>query len=436
LQEQHPFATAIGEAMPSMAVPAGGGLKAMMLAGGIPGALEYGDAEERATKGIAGAIGGGLGYGVSKGLQALAQPFDKVKSATRDTLVKLFEDKNIPVSTAQRSGNKSLKWLDATLDDLTFSSGPQQEAKQAQRAAFNREVSKTYGDNTAELTHEARNAAKQRIGASFEDLSNRNRLNFTNQTLNDVAKHQFDAERFAATRDDKALINNLWDDILSKVEPDGTISGRAYKEFDSKVGKKIKGVSSGDLRSYLGVMRDILRNAMDDSISSADQEAWKTARKQYANLQIVSDVAKNDPLGNVSAAGLLQRVNQQSPIAKFHGGGELGDLARAGKELLSPMSNSGTAPRSYWTKALTGESLLGMGVAGGLIDPVTALTVGAGGALLPIGLQKGAQSAMWGGPLSKYLENGLINLSPGTKNALNRLGQGAGVAASRRLIDQ
>jgi hypothetical protein len=62
LRELRPWATGIGEAVPSMVVPMGGAatmvgnVGRMALAGGLPGALEYGSAEERAQRGIIGGL--------------------------------------------------------------------------------------------------------------------------------------------------------------------------------------------------------------------------------------------------------------------------------------------------------------------------------------------------------------------------------------------
>jgi hypothetical protein len=67
LQEQHSVATAIGESLPSMAIPVGGGatLGATALrlaaAGALPGALEYGSAGDRAGRAALGATAGVVG---------------------------------------------------------------------------------------------------------------------------------------------------------------------------------------------------------------------------------------------------------------------------------------------------------------------------------------------------------------------------------------
>lgn len=67
LQEQHPYATAMGEALPSMAIPVGGAagvggnLLRLGAAGALPGALEYGTAGERLGRAATGAAAGVIG---------------------------------------------------------------------------------------------------------------------------------------------------------------------------------------------------------------------------------------------------------------------------------------------------------------------------------------------------------------------------------------
>lgn len=64
LKEARPFATSIGESIPSMVIPAGGGATLganalrMAAAGAIPGAMEYGTAGERGGRALLGAVSG------------------------------------------------------------------------------------------------------------------------------------------------------------------------------------------------------------------------------------------------------------------------------------------------------------------------------------------------------------------------------------------
>jgi len=66
LKDARPWATGIGEAAPAMVLPGGGAATLwgnagrMALAGAVPGALEYGSAEERAKRGAMGAAAGAV----------------------------------------------------------------------------------------------------------------------------------------------------------------------------------------------------------------------------------------------------------------------------------------------------------------------------------------------------------------------------------------
>jgi hypothetical protein len=83
LQELHPFATGVGEALPSMVVPLGAGATAvgtaarMAAAGGVPAALEYGTPEERLKRGAVGAVAGAAlpaAVAVGKTAKSLVEP--------------------------------------------------------------------------------------------------------------------------------------------------------------------------------------------------------------------------------------------------------------------------------------------------------------------------------------------------------------------------
>lgn len=92
LQEARPWATGIGESLPSAVLPAGGAATLwgnagrMALAGALPGALEYGSAGDRAIRGAVGAASGAvvpvLGAGV-KTATAFAEP---LFNAGRETI--------------------------------------------------------------------------------------------------------------------------------------------------------------------------------------------------------------------------------------------------------------------------------------------------------------------------------------------------------------
>lgn len=90
LQDAHPLATGVGEALPSLVIPAGGAATAagavgrLALAGAVPGALEYGSVGERAGRAAAGAaanVAGGVL--LPKAVQAVTTAVPAVGRAVR-----------------------------------------------------------------------------------------------------------------------------------------------------------------------------------------------------------------------------------------------------------------------------------------------------------------------------------------------------------------
>jgi hypothetical protein len=72
----------------------------------------------------------------------------------------------------------------------------------------------------------------------------------------------------------------------------------------------------------------ILRDALDNSISPADKQAWQTANQQYANLKTIRDLVTKDQVnGNISPSALLGRVTASGAKKEAVASGRAGDLA-------------------------------------------------------------------------------------------------------------
>lgn len=98
LQAAHPVATAVGEALPAMVIPAGGGATLagtaarLAAAGAIPGALEYGTPTERLERAAGGAVAGVAGgVVVPKVIQAVAQAVPAIGRTARAVVEPLTE---------------------------------------------------------------------------------------------------------------------------------------------------------------------------------------------------------------------------------------------------------------------------------------------------------------------------------------------------------
>lgn len=182
------------------------------------------------------------------------------------------------------------------------------------------------------------------------------------QNGNIVFTPRLQSELLAIRENAPPAVQSAIDKIAGSISKNDVLSipGQSYRELDSAIGRQARGTSNGDLRYQLGQLRDTLRGAMDESISPADQEAWNALRNQYANLMTIAPVAARNEAGNVSPAALLQAVNSGSKTARFTGGGQLGELARAGRAVLEDkLPNSGTAARIL--AATAPGALIGVG---------------------------------------------------------------------------
>lgn len=95
-----------------------------------------------------------------------------------------------------------------------------------------------------------------------------------------------------------------------------------------------------------------MQGALNDSISDADQAAWQTANRQYANLKTIRDLVNKDQVnGNISPSALLGRVTangaKKEAVASGNGG-DLANLASIGQTFLKDhIPNSGTPERLF-----------------------------------------------------------------------------------------
>jgi hypothetical protein len=242
---------------------------------------------------------------------------------------------------------------------MPFTGAAQVASKQ--RGDFTRAVSKTFGEDADKITPEVYNAARTRLGQSFDDLSMRNTLNLDRPTVERLDNVLSEARQFG---DDGTIraVENLYNRVLkqSNASADMTggkagantvfeIPGAAYSSMDKSMGDIIK--AGGEKGNYVKQMQLALRDAMDRSISPADKEAWNQTRTQYKNLKAVRDIVSRDAAdGNIPPTMLMNSLNntEAGKEAMAMGSrGELGDLGRVGRQFVrDQVPNSGTAQRA------------------------------------------------------------------------------------------
>src|SRR5208282_4681490 len=274
----------------------------------------------------------------------------------------------------------------------------------AQFKAFNDVVNKMMGSNGSELTPEIVGAAKDVAGKGRGAVADRNTLVFDDQ-LNaglDAIKQRAALE---LDPNGQAVVNAHVNNIMSKVGPDMTMPGTAWKGINTSLGKTfIPGTN------IISDLQDTLEGAMGRSMKPGDMAEWNKYGHDYYNALQVGDATAATP-GFLSPSKLLTQVNSYQRGARFGGGNDLAQLAQWAKSNLGDaIPNSGTAQREFYQKLFTTplDSLAGLSAVGSLgMAPVVY----------------GASRALAGQPASAF-----------TKDALQRAGMTLGGLAAPRLL--
>lgn len=404
----------VGEAAPYMLLP-GGKLAKTIGTGAAVGALTpTAQGESPITNALMGGAGGLLAHGAIAGLGRVLRPVRSQLNPKMTALAEKAKTQGIDLNAAQLTDSKPLKWINSVMDDLPLTAAAQQSAKEAQRKQFNAAVAKTMGTRAEDLGENVMASTKSRVGGAIGDIADRNKFNLDNDTFNKLVQNKFDAQRFE-TKDVRNIANNYIDDFFAKVEPDGKVSGEAYRKLDSELSRRMRGTTNGDLKHALGQIRDTLREGMDKSISPQDAAAWSRLRGQYRNMKLIEPLAAKSVDGNISPTGLLAASIKKDSNAAYKSN-TLKDLGKIGKTFLGEPPSSGTAQRNFYTQMLTNPVNLtssGLGfLAGG--TPGAAL-----GGLLSTAMTSGAAAV----PLQKLMNSkaGKQYLTTGMLKSLQRL---------------
>ena len=375
--------------------------------------------ESTAVNMALGAAGGAAGQGIANTVGTAVRGLRTSYAPEAKRLVDYLATK-VPLDAAQRTGSRALSLIDAAMENLPGTSALMQGRRAEQQSAFNRAVAGTFGSADDELTKPALLMARNRIGGELGAVAQRNTMNVTNDVLDKLG----DVEKYVIKNDSVDVVKSVKaqiDDILSKMA-NGKMSGEAYKNKDSELGRLIRETNDGIKQNRLGDLRVALREAMDASISPADAKAWSESRKQYANLMRVAE-SGIDASGNVSPAKLANTSMRKNNRFQTN---DLDELARAGGVALrKTVGDSGTAQRMMYQGALTGGGGMAGFMAGGG-DPQDAVT----GALAGLAFPLTAYGLLNNPATRAILSRGLLGPSPmsnGSVNALTPFLRGSGV---------
>lgn len=398
------YAGTVGEFLPGAAAFGGLSPSNLLKFGAVPGVAS--EAAGQATEGTAyepyARVAAALLAPVAvSAAQKLVTPFGV--SAERASAADVLKGEGVQPTAGQITGNRGLKYRESELGGARAADMIEQQGEQFTRAALKRA-----GIDAHRATPEVMRDGLKVIGDKFDDLASRTTLQFDNQLMSDLVSD------VAAYTQNATAVAPIVENTARRIAQiatnnGGTIPGSAYKSLRSDIGAASARASDNSVKFALRDLQESLDDAVSRSMPSDVLPAWQEARQQYRNfltLERASTGAGEDAaLGLISPARLRQAtVTTQGRRNYVTGQGDFDELARSGQALLTPLPQSGTAPRLDARTIGGGLGALGAGtgaMAGGPMGGVV-------GALIGAATPYAAGRALMSRPVQSYLANQLL----------------------------
>jgi hypothetical protein len=360
--------------------------------GAVPGlASEYlGDAFSGSKYEVPARVAGGLLAPGAIGRTVNPLPI----SSERQTMANLLRDEGVPLTAGQVTGRRSLQAAESALGNLPFAGSrladitgdqsqkfvaaalkrvlPQEDQDwiKAYRVAHPEFKGAADADILAQrsehglATPDTIGIGREYAGQQFSTGQKGTVLKFT-----DKQKDQIDewAQRILKSGLPKETQDGLFQMAKNYVEAHVTgkagapaqMNGDAYLELTQhKSPLSAMGRASGYEAGYANELRDIIEEARKDAAFArgtgggsmprrAAYEAVNEARRAYKDVLGIENAAGKGTGGSFSPAQLKTALQSLDRQGYNRGRGDLRDLAEAGKEVMAPYPDSGTAGRLY-----------------------------------------------------------------------------------------
>jgi len=377
--------------------------------GGALGALQpVGEEESRMSNVAAGSLGGMAGQALARGVSRLAAPSKSMPTPQAKKAIDTLQAAGVPVDLAEATGSENLRAVRRFLTDNPISASTMKKGQEATQTAFNRAALKLIGEQGDAAVPEVLARADDRIGSVMDNIAKNTRVKVDGKLFDAMARLENEVAMQLSPEEARPLLNQI-NNILSKVSDDDAIPGSAYQNARRLAGNLSAKPGVSPLAREL---REALDDALQSSVSKAEVDAIKLARKQYRNLMRIQESIGTTELGDISIPRLAQATStkrERGAALMNRGDAELARLARSANTLRDAFPQSGTAPRAalqaYGQALAPGLAGAGYGAMQGE-SPSDAVLMGLTGGVLGLGLPAGMARAYQNPALRNYILRG------------------------------
>jgi hypothetical protein len=287
---------------------------------------------------------------VKAGVKAITPTVDEgIKEVGR-----LAQKYNIPLSIDQITNSKAIKTAQKASQELPFSG--QSGFRDKQVAAWNRAVTKTLGEESDRITPEFIDRRFSALGKQFNNLGAGETYSPSALTskVNSIVQDAIDAGASKEATDGfRSFVKR---EINGNLNPDGTIKGETLNKIRAKANETARNSNNFDSKTlYHNFESEIIDNLLPDTLAKKE---FSQLKGQYKNLLAIEPLLKSEKGGIISPTLLSNRMGAVFGRQYYRGkAGELGELARIGKQLLPELGGSDTFQKGLFAgSVLTGAA--------------------------------------------------------------------------------
>jgi hypothetical protein len=261
---------------------------------------------------------------------------------------RLAQKYNIPLSIDQLTNSKAIKTAQKASQELPFSG--QSGFRDKQVAAWNRAVTKTLGEESDRITPEFIDKRFSALGNQFNDLGKGQNYNpeILTSKVDSIVQDAVDAGASREATD--GFRNFVKREVSGNLNPDGTIKGETLNKIRAKANATARNSNNFDSKTlYHNFESEIIDNLLPDA---AAKKGFTELKKQYKNLLAIEPLLKSEKGGVINPVLLSNRMAAVYNRQFYRGkAGELGELARVGKQLLPELGGSDTFQKGLFAGA-------------------------------------------------------------------------------------
>lgn len=351
---------------------------------------------------VAGSLLGGVLGGVTTG--RLIQPLKNVLTTEQRAVVDRAKDMGMELTPGQQTGSRRMQAFENTTESMPGGGVLAQQRANNLKIANERALG-AVGESGAELSPRVLGNAADRIGSEFERLTKNRNIKLDRQFFDDVQGIVREQGKLAEPNQGVMATLRKW---LSpsgaknvSIGSDVYQANRSVYATDARQAFRLEG-GAQEARAKQALVK-ALDDAAERSLPAKDLADFRTARKEWANLEILERSDPGRTGYNVNPNSLANALKAQNPkVGRIPlGERDMVDLSRMGPLLRDATPNSGTPERALWMALMTGG---GAGLGGAAAGPMGA----AGGALASFAVPNLAQRAIMAPGINPYLSRGLI----------------------------